>query len=93
MSLMEELSITSLRVEDLREGLGGVRGVIDQADSVLSVADDVLGKADDIILQATEALEESKRWAPRVGIVLGVVALAAVGTVIVLRIRKRKQDH
>lgn len=92
MSLMEELSTTSLRVEDLREGLGRVRGVIDQADSVLSVADDVLGKADEIILQATEALEESKRWAPRVAIVLGVVALAAVGTVIVLRIRKRKQD-
>lgn len=92
MSLMEELSTTSLRVEDLREGLGRVRGVIDQADSVLSVADDVLGKADEIILQATEALEESKRWAPRVAIVLGVVAVAAVGTVIVLRIRKRKQD-
>lgn len=92
MSLMEELSTTSLRVEDLRDGLGRVRGVIEQADSVLLVADDMLGKADELILQASDALEESKRWAPRVAIVLGVVAVAAVGAVIVLRMRRRQRD-
>jgi len=92
MSLTDELTSTSLRVEDLREGLGRVRGVIEQADSVLTVADEMLGKADEIILQASDAIEESKRWAPRVALVVAVVAVAAIGTVVVLRMRRRKDE-
>lgn len=92
MSVTDELSATSVRVEDLREGLGRVRGVIEQADSVLTIADEMLGRADEMIAQANEALEQSKRWAPRVAIVLGVVAVAAIGTVVVLRLRRRKND-
>ena len=92
MSVTDELSATSVRVEDLREGLGRVRGVSEQADSVLTVADEMLGKADEMIAQANEALEQSKRWAPRVAIALGVVVIAAVGTVVVLRMRRRKHD-
>lgn len=92
MSVTDELSATSVRVEDLREGLGRVRGVIEQADSVLTIADEMLGRADEMIAQANEALEQSKRWAPRVAIVLGVVTVAAIGTVVVLRLRRRKND-
>ncbi|MBU6310947.1 MAG: hypothetical protein KGN38_00285 [Actinomycetales bacterium] len=92
MSVTDELSATAERVEDLREGLGRVRGVIEQADSVLTVADDLLGKADEMIAQANEALEQSRRWAPRVAIALGVVAVAAIGTVVVLRMRRRNSD-
>jgi len=93
MSLVEELTASSVRVEELREGLGRVREVVEQADSVLLVADDMLGRADDIILQASDALERSKRWAPRVALVVGVIAVATIGTVVVLRLRRRqKQD-
>lgn len=92
MSLVEELTASSVRVEELREGLGRVRDVVEQADSVLLVADEVLGKADDILLQATDALEQSKRWAPRVALVVGVIAVAAVGTIVVLRLRRRERE-
>ncbi|TEX50657.1 MAG: hypothetical protein B7C55_09705 [Actinomycetales bacterium mxb001] len=92
MSLVEELTASSVRVEELREGLGRVRDVVEQADSVLLVADEVLGKADDMILQATDALEQSKRWAPRVALVVGVMAVAAIGAVVVLRLRRRERE-
>jgi len=92
MSLVEELTASSVRVEELREGLGRVRDVVEQADSVLLVADEVLGKADDMILHATDALEQSKRWAPRVALIVGVMAVAAIGAVVVLRLRRRERE-
>ena len=92
MSITEDIMTTAARVEDLRGGLDRVRDVIEQADSVLTVADDMLGRADDMLIQASEALQQSKRVAPRVAIVVGVAALALVGTIVVLRMRRRRDD-
>ncbi|MGI9195829.1 MAG: hypothetical protein ACR2KE_00010 [Candidatus Nanopelagicales bacterium] len=92
MSVTEQLLSTATQVEGVRGGLDRLREVLEQTDSVLGVADQALGKADEVLSQAAEVMEESKRWAPRVAIVLGVVAVAAIGTVIVLRMRTRDDD-
>ena len=46
-----------------------------------------------MVLSAAEALETSKRWAPRAALVLGVAAVAVIGVVVVLRLRKRSDDE
>lgn len=92
MSVVEQLQSSAANVEGVREGLGRLRGALEQTETVLDVADDVLGKADVVLESAAEALESSKRWAPRVAIVLGVAAVAAVGVVVVMRLRKRDED-
>ena len=92
MSVMEQLQARAGQVEGVREGLDRVRGVLEQTESVLTVADELLSVADDVLNQAAEAVEKSKRWAPRVAIVLGVVAVAGVATVVVLRMRRRDDD-
>lgn len=92
MSVSEQLLTAATQVEGVRDGLGRLRDVLEQTDSVLTVADDVLGRADEVLGHAAEAVEQSRRWAPRIVIALGVVAVAAVGTVIVLRMRRRDQD-
>jgi hypothetical protein len=92
MSVVEQLQSTAANVEGVREGLGRLRGALEQTESVLTIADDVLGRTDEVLESAAEALESSKRWAPRAGIVLGVVAVATIGVVIVMRLRKRHED-
>jgi hypothetical protein len=92
MSVVEQLQSTAANVEGVREGLGRLRGALEQTESVLTIADDVLGRTDEVLESAAEALESSKRWAPRAGIVLGVVAVAAIGVVIVMRLRKRHDE-
>ena len=92
MSVSEQLLVTATQVEGVRGGLDRLREVLEQTDSVLGVADQALGKADEVLGQAAEAIESSKRWAPRVAIVIGVIAVAAIGTVIVLRMRNREDD-
>jgi|GEM_PF-3019101 hypothetical protein len=92
MSAVEALHTTALQVGDLRDGLGRVRSVLEQADSVLTVADDVLGKADDVLEQAAEAVETSRRWAPRVAVVVGVLAVAGVVGFVVWRRTRRRDD-
>jgi len=56
MSAVETLQSTAEQVEELRTGLGRVRGILEQTESVLDVADDVLGKADDVLVSAAEAV-------------------------------------
>lgn len=93
MSVVEQLQSTAANVEGVREGLGRLRGALEQTESVLTIADDLLGRTDEVLESAAEALESSKRWAPRVGIVLGVVAVAAIGVVVVMRLRKRHNEE
>ncbi len=92
MSATETLHTTALHVGELRDGLGRVRSVLEQADSVLTVADDVLGTADDVLEQAAEAVATSRRWAPRVALVVGVVAVAGVAGYILWRRSRRHGD-
>lgn len=92
MSAVETLHTTATQVGDLRDGLGRVRSVLEQADSVLTVADEVLGKADDVLEQAADAVETSRRWAPRVAIVVGVLAVAGIAGYVVWR-RTRRGDE
>lgn len=92
MSVVTQLQSTAANVEGVREGLGRLRGALEQTESVLTIADDVLGKTDEVLESAAEAIETSKRWAPRAAVVLGVVAVAAIGVVVVMRLRKRDED-
>ena len=92
MSVVEQLQSTAANVEGVREGLGRLRGALEQTESVLTIADEVLGRTDDVLESAAEAMETSKRWAPRAALVLGVVAVAAVGVVVVMRLHKRDED-
>ena len=93
MSVVEQLQSTAANVEGVREGLGRLRGALEQTESVLTIADEVLGMTDDVLESAAEALETSKRWAPRAAIVLGVAAVAVIGVVVVMRLRKRSDDE
>ncbi|MEY2965184.1 MAG: hypothetical protein ACO3JT_00975 [Candidatus Nanopelagicales bacterium] len=92
MSIVEQLQTSATNVEEVRDGLGRLRGALEQTEAVLTVADDVLGRADDVLVGAADALESSKRWAPRAAVVLGVVAVATIGVVVVMRLRRRSQD-
>ena len=92
MSVVEQLQSTAANVEGVREGLGRLRGALEQTESVLNIADEVLGRTDEVLESAAEALETSKRWAPRAALVLGVVAVAAIGVVVVMRLRKRDDE-
>ena len=92
MSVVEQLQSTAVNVEGVREGLERMREALERSESVLIIADDVLAVTDDILESAADALEKSKRWAPRVAIVVGVVAIAAIGVVVITRLRKRDED-
>ena len=92
MSATETLQTTAHQVEELRDGLSRVRGVLEQTESVLTVADDVLGKADEVLVQAAEAVEVSRRWAPRVAVVVGIVVMAGVAGVVVWRARRSRRE-
>lgn len=89
MSVVEQLQSSAANVEGVREGLGRLRGALEQTETVLDIADDVLGKADDVLESAAEAIETSKRWAPRAALVLGIAALAGGAVFVVWRLRQR----
>lgn len=90
MSMTEQLATTSVQVEGLRDGLGRLRDVLDQTDSILGVADDVLEMADEVLGQAAVAVEKGKRVLPRVGVVLAVAAVTGVALVVIVKIRRRR---
>jgi hypothetical protein len=92
MSIVEQLQSSAANVEGVRDGLGRLRGALEQTESVLGIADDVLEKADEVLVQAADAIESSKRWAPRVAIVLGVTAVAVIGVAAVVRWRKKHSE-
>ena len=92
MSVVEQLQSTAANVEGVREGLGRLRGALEQTESVLTIADEVLGMTDEVLESAAEALETSKRWAPRAALVLGVAAVAVIGVVVVMRLRRRNDE-
>lgn len=92
MSVIDQIQTTSLQVEGFRDGLDRLRGVLDQTDAVLSIADDVLVKADEALSQASDVVADSRRWAPRVALVVGVLAVAGIVTVVVLRSRRQGDD-
>lgn len=92
MSVVEQLHTSAANVEGVRDGLGRLRGALEQTETVLDVADEVLGKADVVLESAAEALETSRHWAPRVAVVIGVAAVAALGVIVVVRLRRRHND-
>jgi hypothetical protein len=92
MSVVEQLQSTATNVEEVRDGLGRLRGAMEQTESVLAVADGVLAITDEVLESAAEALEKSKRWAPRAALVLGVAAVATVGVIVVLRMRRKRDE-
>ncbi len=81
MALLEVVESSQEHLVDLRGELGKVRGALDRTDAVLAIADDTLSRAEDVIVQ-------SRRWAP---VVLGVIALVAVGAGAAVVIRRRRQ--
>lgn len=92
MSMTDQLTTTSHQVEGLRDGLGRLRDMLDQTDSILDVADGVLEKADDVLGQAVVAVEQGRRWAPRVGLIVGLLAAAGITAVVVHRLRQRESE-
>lgn len=92
MSALETLQTTAVQVEELRTGLSRVRGVLEQTESVLTVADDVLGRADDVLNSAADAVQTSRRWMPRVALVVGVVAVVGIAGYVVMRLRGRDDE-
>lgn len=93
MSIVEQLQTSATNVEGVRDGLGRLRGALEQTEAVLTVADDVLGRADDVLVGAADAIESSKRWGPRAAVVFGVVAVATIGVVVFIRVRRRRGDE
>jgi len=69
MALLEAVQAGEEGLGDLRTELTRVRRALDRTDAVLEFADDTLGKAETVIAS-------SRRWVP---VVIGVVAVAAVG--------------
>lgn len=92
MSIVEQLQASAANVEGVRDGLGRLRSALDQTEAVLDVADDVLERADEVLVHTADALESSRRWMPRVVLVLGVAAVAAVGVIVVMRLRHRDDE-
>lgn len=92
MSVTEQLTDAASRVDGLRDNLERVRAVLDQTDAVLSSADGLLERTDDVLGQAAEVMEKSRRWAPRLALVVGLVAVAGIATIVVLRMRQSADD-
>lgn len=81
MALLEAVETGQMRVTDLRGELDRVRDALDRTDAVLGVADEALVKAE-------AAINNGRRWAPVLGITVGV-ALVGVAVIIVWRRRRR----
>ena len=79
MVLLEVVETSQEHVVELRHELDKVRDALDRTDAVLAIADETLMRAEGAIIQ-------SRRWAP---VVLGVVGLLAVGVTVAIVIRRR----
>jgi len=84
MALLEVVQSSEEELGDLRSELSRVRRALDKTDAVLEFADDTLEKAEAVIVN-------SRKWAPIVVGVAGVVGVAAIGATVFLIIRKRRQ--
>ena len=84
MALLEVVQSSEEELGDLRSELSRVRRALDKTDAVLEFADDTLEKAEVVIVN-------SRKWAPIVVGVAGVVGVAAIGATVFLIIRKRRQ--
>lgn len=85
MALLEVVESSQGHVTDARRELDRVREALDRTDAVLGVADDALERAE-------TAIVSTRRWAPTVGIVVGVVALGIAVAIIVRRRRGSDDD-
>ena len=77
MTMISTLEASETRVEDLRADIARVRSALDQTDAILGVAETWMNRAGSAFERAESALVASRRWAPRVGLVLGITAVAA----------------
>ncbi|PHX61469.1 MAG: hypothetical protein CK552_00375 [Actinobacteria bacterium] len=81
MALLEVVESGQEHVVDLRHELDKVRDALDRTDAVLAIADETLTRAE-------EAIVQSRRWAP---VLVGVVGLVAVGVAAAIISRRRRQ--
>ncbi len=77
MTVISTLEASETRVEDLRADIARVRAALDQTDAILGVAETWMNRAGTAFERAETALVASRRWAPRVALVLGITAVAA----------------
>lgn len=77
MTIVSSLEASETRVEDLRSNIARVREALDQTDAVLGVAETWMNRAGTAFERAETAIVASRRWAPRVALVLGITAVAA----------------
>jgi hypothetical protein len=77
MTVVSSLEASETRVEDLRADIARVRAALDHTDAILGVAETWMGRAGNAFERAESALVVSRRWAPRVALVVGVAAVAA----------------
>lgn len=85
MAILEIVENGQTRVNDLRHELDRAREVLDRTDAVLATADEGFGKAE-------AAIVTTKRWTPRVLIVVGAVAVVGVAAIVIMRRRRRDAD-
>ena len=85
MALLDVVETSHSHVADLQEELAKARVALDRTDAVLAVADDGLARAE-------EAIVAGRRWAPVLGIALGVVVVGVVAVAIIRRRRAQYQD-
>jgi hypothetical protein len=83
MAVMEAITDSHQRVEDLREQLDKVRHALDNTDAVLGVADNGLEIAEDV-------LEEARRVVPVLIVASALVTAGAIGLYIY---RRRNNSH
>ena len=84
MALLEVVESSQGRVTDLRHELDRAREALDRTDAVLATADSTL-------VHAENAIVNTRRMAPRVLLVVGVLALVGVAVVVVMK-RRRHDD-
>lgn len=80
MALLEVVEASQGRVTDLRHELDRAREALDRTDAVLSTADSTLVKAE-------SAIVNTRRWGPRVFLIIGAVALVGVAAVVIMKRR------
>jgi hypothetical protein len=82
MALLEVVESSQGRVTDLRHELDKARVALDRTDAVLATADSTLEKAE-------SAIVNTRRWGPRVFLVIGAVALVGVAAIVIMKRRSR----
>lgn len=83
MALTDELARSALEVDRVRGHVEVLREALDRTDAIL-------GSAEEGIERLEDAVVTTKRWAPRVAIVVAAVAVAAVAFVVIRRSRLKQ---